>query len=89
MHGVDVRFREDRRRCGDNGRNEYLSSLSKLAEVTGARVPVDIRNHVGPPKMFHDVRLCCEKRLVSDLIVTGAHNFEMTFGGSDKLMCAL
>jgi hypothetical protein len=40
---------------GDNWRNEDLTSLAQLADMTSFSIPVNIADHTGPPKALTDV----------------------------------
>jgi hypothetical protein len=55
MHGVDVGFCEDRGGSGDNWRDEDLTSLAQLADMTSFSIPVNVADHTGPPKVFTNV----------------------------------
>jgi hypothetical protein len=55
MYGIDVGFGKDGGGGGDNWRNEDLTSLAQLADMTSFSMPVNIADHTGPPKALTDV----------------------------------
>jgi hypothetical protein len=65
MHGVDVGFCKDRGGHGDDWRDEDLTSLAQLADVTSFSIPVNIADHAGPPKALTDVGFGCKGNLTN------------------------
>jgi hypothetical protein len=55
MHGIDIGFGKDRGGSGNDWGNEDLTSLAQLADMTSFSIPVNITDHIGPPKVLTDM----------------------------------
>jgi hypothetical protein len=89
VHRVDVNFCKERGGRSDDGRNKYLSKLSKLARVARANEPKNVGVHMWPPETFRNVRSCREETFVTDVVVCDAHNINATVGEEDELVCTV
>jgi hypothetical protein len=74
MHGVDVGFCEDRGRSGDDWRDEDLTSLAQLADMTCFSIPVNVADHTGPPKALTDVGFGGVKCFMAEGVMHGAND---------------
>ncbi len=70
MHGVDVETNEDGWRDGNGWRDEDLTELPRLAQMTRPDVPDDVRLHLRPPEAFGDECCCGIRALVCDVVVS-------------------
>jgi hypothetical protein len=61
-------------RSGDDWRNEDLTSLAQLADVTSFSIPVNITDHAGPPKALTDVGFGGIECFMAEGVVRGAND---------------
>jgi hypothetical protein len=73
MHSIDIGFGEDRGGSGDD-RDEDLTSLAQLADVTSFSIPVNIADHTGPPKALTDVGFGGIECFMAEGVVRGAND---------------
>jgi hypothetical protein len=76
MHGINIGFGKDRGRGGDDWGNEDLTSLAQLADMTSFRIPVNIADHAGPPKVLTDMGFGSVEGLVTKRVMGGADDVE-------------
>jgi hypothetical protein len=74
MHSINVGFGEDRGGSGDDWRDEDLTSLAQLADVTSFSIPVNIADHAGPPNALTDVGFGGIECFMAKGVVRGAND---------------
>jgi hypothetical protein len=74
MHGVDVGFCEDRGGSGDDWRDEDLTSLAQLADMTSLSIPANVTDHTGPPKVFTNVGFGGIQCFMAEGVVRGVND---------------
>ncbi len=84
MHGVDVETNEDGWRDGNGWRDEDLTELPRLAQMTRPDVPDDVCLHLWPPEAFSNESGGSVRAFVSDIIVSLSKYVETPLWPHDK-----
>ena len=74
MHGVDVHFGKSGHGSSDYQRNEDVTRLAELTNVTGPDEPCNVSGEVRPPKVVDDVCPCSEVSMMSSGVMSSGED---------------
>ncbi|ETW85609.1 hypothetical protein HETIRDRAFT_310231, partial [Heterobasidion irregulare TC 32-1] len=89
VHSFHIHFCEEWCRRCDSWGNEDVASLVNLAKVTCPNKPGNISPHIRPPKVFGNQGSCGIETLVSNIVVGGSENCDLTRGGCNHLVSTM